>query len=525
MWTLRLLILLSLLDGLVSYEFQKVTISNRNLDIRCIPDEEDLKIRENDYIGVTGHKYDAYSQSAASIRLIQGLRKKSQSYYEGVVNHAIMALCDVEVEKERCVPTNSSMAAKDWNGNCLESADFDCPVGYCETTSNCFWDPVVVGQVRLTRFPKADYSKAEMELIGFGNKSYIRGLATCSIIGISLALLSFVIWTVFFVGRYCCCCLWASCKACYLCSPIPRDEGYNVFVQWIMPSFLYFIGLIIIIVCGVTALIGNADLSASASATFAFLSALMEDLSAFLLKSSAPLKAISNIVSDAATDAYAIFRDTSYISSSANDIVSTFNDFVQLHLFGLDVAGSAETFGDAQSNFATQVTPTVEEIQVMLDTLENDLYNNVDTIQNALDSAVNQISSFQERAFLWQNDIHSYESTELEYRPYRLMSILGVFLSSVVVSAMGFIGIISTSFSNNGCCQKMQNLMDITGILSALIGSIIFVIASVTMFISFTWYDVCEISNIVISDLEPFLGETIAKGANAIFNDTVSRNI
>ena len=429
-----------------------------------------------------------------------------------------MALCDIDVAKERCVPSNSSMAAKDWSGNCLKSADFDCQVGYCETTSNCYWSPVLEGQNRTTRFPISDYAVAEAKLINLGTNSYLTGLVTFSIIGCGLGVLSAIVWAVFFISRYCCCCLWTSCKVCYLCSPIPRNDGYRVFKQWIVPSFVYLIGLIGVILCGCIAFIGNEDLNASATATFAYLSTLMEDLGAFLSNACIPLKSISDIVDDAANDALAIFNNTSYVKSSASKAVTMFSDFISLHISGLDLAGSSNIFGDAQNSFSSQVTPTVDGIQTMLDTLENDLYNNVGVIHSSLDMAISQITSFQDQSLSWQNDIQSYEAIELEYRPYRLMSILGVFMTSTVFVILGFFGIV---MSRRDCCKTMQNLMDISSVMNAFLGSIIIVIASASMFVSFAWYDACEVTSLVTSDFEPVLGETIAKGVNAIFNDTV----
>ncbi len=505
--------------GTQAFEHRTRAAPNRNLELKCIPDEEDVLLKENDQIEKFGHKFDSYSQGDISIHLIQGLRRKSKTYYEGVVNNIIMALCDVEVEKERCVLSNSSMAAKDWNGDCIEAADTVCPVGYCEKTSNCYWNPVVIGQNRTLRFPEDDYSKAEKAILNLEDDSYIRDLAKYSIGGIFFAVLLLIIWFLYFIGRYCCCCLWTSCSLCYLCSPIPKEEGYIICLQWIIPAFMYFIGLIGIICCGVVSFIGNEDVNVAATGVFAYLSALMGDLGTFLAKSKRPLVSITSIVFDAGQDAFAIFNDTAYVKSTAHDIVASFSDFMPLHIQGLQESGNEEGYSSARSAFSAQVTPVVNEIQDMLDTLETDVYDNVDTIQTSLDSAVNQIDSFETRSLLWQNDVHDYEGVEMEYRSYRLMGVLGIFLASGIIVLLGFIGIL---VSRNYRCRRLHSLMDIAGLLSALLGSIAFVIASVTMLVSFLWYDICEVSEIVTSDFEPILGETIAKGANAIFNDTVS---
>jgi hypothetical protein len=494
------------------------TTQNRNLELICIPDEEDLRLQENENINHSGHKYDSFSQGDVSINLIKGLRRKSKSYYQDVVNNVIMATCTGELVMERCVPSNSSLVAKDWNGDCIEAADFQCPLGYCERSSNCYWNSVVAGQNRTTRFPAEDYAKAELALTNLNEASYLRDLATYTLIGIIIALFLLAIWFLYFIGRYCCCCLWTSCSCCYLCSPIPKEEGYNVCLQWVIPSFMYLVGLAGIVFCGAMAFIGNEDVNVAATGTFSYVAALVQDLGLFLEKSQRPLMAVSNIVDDAAIDAFAIFNDTTYVKATALGIIASFTNFMPLHIKGLELSGNEEGYVAAQGAFTAQVTPIVDQIQDMLDTLENDVYDNVDTIQTSLDSAVSQISNFENQTFTWQSDIYDYERTELQYRPYRLMAVLGLFLTASIIVFLGFVGIL---VSRNYKCRKLHSLLDVAGFLSALLGSIAFILASVTLLISFVWYDVCEISEILTSDFEPILGESIAKGANAVFNDTV----
>ena len=341
---IRFVVLFQLWNGIETYQLQKSPFSTkRNLELNCIPDEQDLTLKENEHKkNANGHKYDTYSQGDLSIQLIKSLRRKSKSYYENVLNNAIMAQCDVETQRERCVLSNSSLATKDWNDTCVQASDTNCPAGYCERISNCYWKPVVANQNRTMRFPPEDYEKAEMALIGLEGYSYVKDLAKYSVIGIGFAVISLFCWIIFFIGRYCCCCLWTSCSACYLCSPIPKEEGYHVFLQWVLPSILYFFVLVGIAFCGIISFIGNEDVNISASATFAYISALIGDLGVFLSKSKVPLTAISNIVDDAAIDALAVFNDTDYVRGTANKIVESFNDFSDLHLSGIQEAGGED---------------------------------------------------------------------------------------------------------------------------------------------------------------------------------------
>ena len=502
-----------------AFQFQKTSSSkHRNLELNCLPDEQDIIIRENEDFKSTRHRLDRYSQGDISISFVKGIRRKPKSYYQDVVNNVIMTLCDVESEKERCVPSNSSLAAKDWDDKCIQAADTPCSVDYCERTSNCYWNPVIAGQNRTTRFSDTSYEKAENDLIDIQNASYARDLSTMSVSLLVVAAALLFLWVLYFIGRYCCCCLWTSCTAFYMCSPIPKEDGYNVFLQWIIPSVLYLMGMIGIVVCGIMSFIGNEDVSVATTDTFAYLSLLMGDLGTFLKRSKLPLKTVSSIVVDAATDAFEIFNNTAYVRTSANEIASSFDDFMPLHMSGLQQSGNEEGFESSQLAFRSNIDPVVEDIQNMLDTLENDIYNNVDSIQTSLDTAVSQIDSFENRTYLWQDDVHDYEGVELEFRSYRLMGVLIIFVTSMAIIFAGFIGIL---VSRNYKCRKLHSLLDIAGFLSAFLGSIAFIITSVSMLISFVWYDACEISQIVTADFEPILGETLAKGANAIFSNTV----
>ena len=159
----------------------------------------------------------------------------------------------------------------------------------------------------------------------------------------------------------------------------------------------------------------------------------------------------------------------------------------------------------------------VDKIQEMLDTLEDDIYGNVDTIQSALGSAIDQIDSFANQTTLWQDDIINYETEEFNLRSYRKMGVMVVFVASVVVTVFGFIGILASRTSK---CNGLYRLLNFTAIFSALLGTVTLLLASTTLSASIAWYDICQISNIVTSDFEPFLGEKIARGANACFNDT-----
>jgi hypothetical protein len=63
-------------------------------------------------------------------------------------------------------------------------------------------------------------------------------------------------------------------------------------------------------------------------------------------------------------------------------------------------------------------------------------------------------------------------------------------------------------------------MIKITGFFSAILGSVALLAASVGLSLNFVIYDGCQISDIVVEDLEPFVGDLVSPAANAAFNDT-----
>ena len=218
----------------------------------------------------------------------------------------------------------------------------------------------------------------------------------------------------------------------------------------------------------------------------------------------------------AADDAKDVFSNTEYVKITANNIISTFSDFGNLHLQGLKLSNSNNQFDTAINKFEQKVSPIVDEIQSMLDILENEIYNNVGIIQNSLGTAIGQIDSFNKKTVMWKEEVHNIQDQEYEYRKVRKIGILVLFIVSSTFAFLGVFGIV-TSKTNR--CGKFSSYLNISGLFVSLLGSIVFIFASFTLCISIVWYDTCQISNVVTSDFEPILGENIARGANAIFND------
>jgi hypothetical protein len=283
---------------------------------------------------------------------------------------------------------------------------------------------------------------------------------------------------------------------------------------------LYLLCLVGIVGSSVIAFIGNEDINVAISRTFYHTSGLVADLSKFLEQARTPLFNIENIIDDAAVDAKEIFDGTTYVNTTASKILSSFIDFGQIHFDGLIKSNSGSGYDSAIAEFTEQVNPIVSDIQDMLNTLEVDIYENVDTISSAISSAVSQIDSFSEENVLWREKIQEIEGQEKDYRAMRQMAVLGMFILSFVYGLGGLVGILASRFFPLRFRGKLIHLLDLTAICSSLLGSVAFILAGITVSLNVLFLDACQMSSIITADFEPILGDTIARGANACFNNT-----
>lgn len=499
--------------------FESVQAHNsRELKLECPADGFNDVSNEN-YEG----RYDRYSKGDLGRHLVERLRKKPESYYQNIVDNAIMLLCDVETASIRCVDEDSPYAAKDWSGeHCIKALDHECPSGTCERSSNCYWNTVEEGKNRTTRFEMDAYKNAKSSLYDYGmnNKSYVKEIAQVGIIGAAISVLLLIFWVIFFIGRYLCCCLWIPCSGfCFLCSPIPKKDGYHTFRDVFIPISLYIVSCAGIMTAGSMAFVGNEDISVGLSNTFLHADGLAEDLRLFLGRSRIPLENIGLIVDDAAIDAKSLFDGTDYVKNDALQIVSSFLGFYRLHSDGLNASGAVQTFDASAMGFDEKVTPITDNVQSMLDTLELDLYGKVDTIKGGIKYALEGLTSFAVVAEEWQNALYKYEGKELGIRNIRRAGVMTMFLLSCFFGAMGFMGII-ISKRRTRMGSFFSHMIKVTGFFSSWLGSLSLGVASVLLCTSFVVYDACQISEIVTRDFEPFVGDKVSPGANACFNRT-----
>lgn len=490
---------------------------NGKLDCSA-PVEVDFSTANNSsYDTDTEGRYGDY-MNAINGSLIERIRsKQTDTFYQNVVNNVVMLLCDVATESERCVPSDSPLAAKNSEGDCITAADSLCSEGLCERISNCYWNSVKDMENRTTRFPAADYANAQDELFGLNKNSYAGGILGPGAIGLIVSVVLLLFWAIFFVIRYMCCCLWGSCGTlCFLCSPIPKKR-YKMCADKLIPILFYIIALVSVTAAASIAFLGNEEVSVGLSNAFLHSDGLVDDLRYFLARSRIPLVNILGVLDYAALDAKFIFDGTEYVTEDASSIASSFLGFYSLHSAGLNESNALDGFESALVEFENKVHPISTDVQSMLDTLELDLYDQADTIEGGITSAIGQLDSFVNQTSLWQDAVYEAEGEEYGFRPTRRMIVMSIFLASFL---FGVLGLLAIMFSNSRSCSTLFGMLKVTGFFSALLGSIALILASLLLVASFIIYDSCQILNVVTNDFEPFVGEKVAPGVNAIFNDT-----
>jgi len=470
-------------------------------------------------------RFRDYSKGKLGRKLVEKVRGTNPTaFYQNLLDDLTMASCDQSLQAlPRCVEEYSPDAATDELGACLEAADTDCIDGFCERAPNCYWGPIEANQRRTTRFPPEHYEGARDRLINPTNPdSYVRDLAFKFVLpGLSIGVVTLLFWTIFLISRYCCCCLWNRCgRLCSFCSPVPRRGGYKKKCRQIgLPALLYILSLIAVVIAGALAYVGNDDVTSGVTTAFYHTSGLIDDFSRFLDRGRVPLINTQFLIDDAAADASSIFAGTSYVRSTALAIVDSLSDFADIHLDGLDASGAQDTFDSAIGSFEGQVEPVVDSVESMLDALEIDLNGNVDVIQSAVTSVIDQIDSVNGQSQEWQDQVHSLESQEISLRTYRKLGVMIVFLTGLIATVAGSISILTSKCNK---CQSMSKLINIAGILCAVLGSLTFIVASVSLVVSVVWNDACQIADILTttpSSLEPLVGEHVVTITNAIFND------
>ena len=489
---------------------------NESTSIICpayYTEENDIVLQNN-----VQTRLQSMSKGNLAISAIKLFRRKNEKFYQTVLNNVIMATCDVEANgtTDRCVEMDSSEAIKDSNGTCLEEAsDFSCPIGYCERYSNCYWKPIVPGQPRETRFPLEEYGNARSGLLGRSKESYIGDLLYPGVIGIIVALVLLLIWMLFLMARCCCCCLWTNIF--HLCSPIPREKRYNTCFELVTPMLVYALCVAVFVFCGIASYIGNLDITTAENGLFRHSSALLQDAKLSFTRSQTQLLNLDNVAFEATSQTIDIFNGTEFVRKDATEIESSFTDYESIYDQGIELSNTT-MLHTAVLGFLEKVGPVVDSIESVIHTLEADIYEKIDSIESSIGLAIDQLNLLVNQTTGFESQLSSVQLIDSSYRPTRQAALLVIFCLGFIFAFAGFLGLLS-GLSKDFICG-VPCITHAAWILCAILGSVAVIFGSALLVINFALLDACEMADIVTNDFEPYLGEVLAKGPNACFNDT-----
>ena len=128
-----------------------------------------------------------------------------------------------------------------------------------------------------------------------------------------------------------------------------------------------------------------------------------------------------------------------------------------------------------------------------------------------------QLDSFSEQASGWQGQVYEYEGQELGTRNMRQLAVMVLFLVALCLAILGLLGIM---LSKTKLCSICNHIIKITGFFSAILGSVALLASSIGLSANFLLHDACQISNIIVEDFEPYVGDLVSPAANGAFNDT-----
>lgn len=117
----------------------------------------------------------------------------------------------------------------------------------------------------------------------------------------------------------------------------------------------------------------------------------------------------------------------------------------------------------------------------------------------------------------WQSQVYIYEGQELGIRDTRQLAVMVLFLVAVGLALFGLVGIL---LSKTKLCSVCNHMIKITGFFSAILGTIAILVASIGVSLNFLIHDACQISDVIVQNFEPYVGDVVAPAANAAFNDT-----
>ncbi|GMI43955.1 hypothetical protein TeGR_g13565 [Tetraparma gracilis] len=480
----------------------------------------EIELDEN---GVPIEEEVSLSGGSAAVSSMKKFRNSSGGWYEEVLRNFMIWNCETKITnaeddgpKVRCVPEDD--AAKGGGGGCIVPSDSTCPVGFCETAANCYWEAPVSGEARVERYTQEEADANEDYLFGQDQDSYAATVVKYLALGIVLAVLNMLIWFIFIIGRCCCCCLWEKCL-CRCCSYRPKEAGYNECGQRRIPIFFYFIMVAGIVASAAMTYVGNEDISKALTDTFEHSRGGIQDTQNFLGGAKTPMLAIEGLVDDAADDSIELLQDTDYVEEGLDSITKSLQDFADTYSadpkFPDDVAASMQ---ETTAALDEEVAPVKEDIRAMLDTLQTSLVDGRDMLKESIGDAASQLDGINSTLNGFFDTIDDIEQQSEDYKSLRMAGVLAIFAVALFCCVFGVIGVCSY-WTPCTWDDILIHLINITWFLGSGLVTLTWIIAGAVMVLCVVWNDVCQFMDIMVEDFEPY-SPAASVGLNACFNNT-----
>ncbi len=161
----------------------------------------------------------------------------------------------------------------------------------------------------------------------------------------------------------------------------------------------------------------------------------------------------------------------------------------------------------------------VDSVEHVIESIHTDLNSTNKSMESNLNRAMDIANSFLNMTTTVESTLLNAQNMEPVYRVPRQVASLAIFGVAFLLALVGFWGLLPAVSHQLQCCS-IPCMAHTAWISCAILGSIAIVLASALMLFNMVVSDACKMANIITEDLEPFLGESLALGPNAIFHDT-----
>jgi len=231
------------------------------------------------------------------------------------------------------------------------------------------------------------------------------------------------------------------------------------------------------------------------------------------------MKKISDLVESAKDDSLEVTNNTDYVRSDMDLILASLTDFTNIYRDGIDAAGAGDDLDATVGGLNDQVGPIVDTIELLIGTLQDKLIEGSAKLQDGISGGVNQVESIYNMTENIHASIDDFDEMSEEYDDLRKAGVLAIFAVALVCIFFGLLGIFAYFTPCKGD-DILIYLFNLTWFFGFMIVSLSFLLGGTLLFLSVMWSDLCQFSDIMTKDFDPYLDGMAATGMNACFQNT-----